>query len=185
MKLKIKVYKLLLATIGKILPLRSHFGGKISNRIRCFITKGIIQQMGENCIVEKGAEIMEGCVFGDCTGIGPNSMIGPNTIFKGHSMMGPNVHIYTTGHYYDKNKHCFSGRTGPDSVIIGKNVWLGYGVIVLPGVTIGNNVIIGAGSVVTKDIPNGVLAAGNPCIVKKVIDKEIYEGKSEDESIPY
>ena len=185
MKLRIKFCKLLLATIGRILPLRSHIGGKISNRIRCLLVKGIIAQMGRNCIIEKGAEIMEGCVFGDCTGIGPNSMIGPGTVFRGHSLMGPDVHIYTTGHYYDQNKHHFAGRTGPESVIIGENVWLGYGVIVLPGVTVGNNVIIGAGSVVTKSIPSGVLAAGNPCIVKKVIDEKIFEVIKKNENIAH
>lgn len=130
--------------------------------------------MGQNCIVERGAEIMEGCQLGERTGIGPDCMVGPGTIFKGNSMMGPGVHIYTTGHYYDPELHRFHGRTGPESVTIGRNVWLGYGAIILPGVTIGDNVIIGAGSVVTKDIPSGVLAAGNPCVVKKVIDEEIY-----------
>ncbi len=54
-------------------------------------------------------------------------------------------------------------------VVIGNNVWLGAGVIILPGVTIGDNTIIGAGSVVTKDIPAGVVAVGNPCKVMKVI----------------
>lgn len=133
--------------------------------------------MGCSCIVEKGAEIMEDCVLGDATSIGPNCVIGPGTIFKGHNIMGPDVHIYTTGHYYDSTIHKFSGRTGPEPVVIGENVWLGYGVIILPGVTIGDNVIIGAGSVVTKNIPCAVLAAGNPCVVKKIIDNEKFEEK--------
>lgn len=54
-----------------------------------------------------------------------------------------------------------------DPITIGNNVWLGGGVIVLPGVTIGDNAVIGAGSVVTKDIPAGVLAVGNPARVIK------------------
>lgn len=141
--------------------------------------------MGQGCIIERGAEIMEKCVFGDCTSIGPNCMIGPGTIFKGHNMMGPDVHIYTTGHCYDAGSHCFSGRTGPEPVVIGRNVWLGYAVIILPGVNIGDNVIIGAGSVVTKDIPSGVLAAGNPCVVKKIIDKKIYEKGKHVESFAH
>lgn len=60
---------------------------------------------------------------------------------------------------------------------IGKNCWLGAGVIVLPGVTIGDNSVIGAGSVVTKDIPANVVAVGNPCKVLREInehDKEFY-----------
>lgn len=158
--------------------------GGIANKIRCYFTRKIIKEMGDNCIIEKGAEIMENCAFGDAVGIGPNSMIGPETVFKGHSMMGPNVHIYTTGHFYDSTLHQFSGTTGPESVTIGENVWIGYGVIILPGVNIGNNTIIGAGSVVSKDIPSGVLAAGNPCIVKKVIDQKIFE-EQQNEGITY
>jgi maltose O-acetyltransferase len=55
-------------------------------------------------------------------------------------------------------------------VTIGSNVWITTGVIILPGVTIGSNVIIGAGSVVSRDIPSGVFAAGNPCKPVKNID---------------
>lgn len=60
---------------------------------------------------------------------------------------------------------------------IGKNCWLGSGVLVLPGITIGDNVIIGAGSVVTKDIPSNVVAVGNPCKVLWEVsehDREYY-----------
>ena len=49
--------------------------------------------------------------------------------------------------------------------MIGNNVWIGGGAIIMPGVTIGNNVVIGAGSIVTKDIPSNVIAYGNPCRV--------------------
>lgn len=48
-------------------------------------------------------------------------------------------------------------------MIIGDNVWIGGGAVIMPGVTIGDNVVVGAGSVVTKDIPSGVIALGNPC----------------------
>ena len=62
-------------------------------------------------------------------------------------------------------------------VHIGKNCWLGAGAIVLPGVTIGDNTVIGAGSVVTKDIPDNVVAVGNPCKVLRPIsqrDRQVY-----------
>lgn len=55
---------------------------------------------------------------------------------------------------------------------VGDNVWIGGGVKVMPGVTIGNNVVIGSGSIVTKDIPNNVVAAGNPCKVIRPITEE-------------
>lgn len=130
--------------------------------------------MGAHCIIEKGADIQEDCIFGDYTAIGPNCMIGPQTVFKGNNMMGPNVHIYTTSHIYDSVEHRFNGNSVPNPVTIGEYVWLGYGVIILPGVSIGDHTIIGAGSVVTKNIPSGVMAAGNPCKVKKIIDKEYF-----------
>ena len=176
--LKRNLCKFLLGSVGKILPLRRHPGGKIGNIIRCSITKGIIKNMGKYCIIEKGAEVMEDCIFGDGTSIGPHCMIGPGTIFKGYNMMGPNVHIYTTGHRYSAECHRFEGMNPQKPVTIEEYVWIGYGVIILPGVTIGNHTIIGAGSVVTKDIPSGVVAAGNPCEVKKILDKKYYVEES-------
>ena len=77
--------------------------------------------------------------------------------------------IYTAGHPLDasdRNK----GLEYAYPITIGNNVWIGAGVIILPGVTIGNNVVIGAGSVVTKNIPAYSLAVGNPCRVIKRID---------------
>lgn len=175
--MKIQLCKFLLKTVGRILPLRRHAGGRASNKIRCTFVKGIIDKMGTGCIVETGAEILEGCVFGDNTSIGPFCMIGEKCVFKGHNMMGPNVHIYTVNHFYDQEIHKFNGSTFPNPVTIGEYVWIGYGVIILPGVTIGDHVIIGAGSVVTRDIPSGVMAAGNPCTVKRIIDPIFYKEK--------
>ncbi len=175
-RMKNKICRFLLATIGKMLPLRYHPGGVIANRIRCLFVRGIVNKMGSDCIVEPGAEVHEGCVLGDQTSIGPNCMIGPKCVFKGHNMMGPNVHIYTINHIYNECNHKFKGSTDTMPVTIGEYVWIGYGVIILPGITIGDHVVIGAGSVVTKNIPSGVMAAGNPCVVKKVIDTMYFEG---------
>lgn len=63
-------------------------------------------------------------------------------------------------------------------ITVGDDVWFGMGVMVCPGVTIGSNVVIGAGSVVTRDIPSGVVAVGNPCRVLREItdaDAQRYE----------
>lgn len=179
MSLKINLCKFLLSSVGAHLPLKRHPGGKIANKIRCAFTKGIVQSMGKNCNIEKGAEIGEDCIFGDKTAVGPNCLVQAGTVFKGNNMMAPDVHIYTVNHLYKESEHCFSG-TERKSVTIGENVWLGYGAIILPGVSIGRNTIIGAGSVVTKDIPSGVMAAGNPCVVKKIIDREIHEADSKN-----
>ena len=80
--------------------------------------------------------------------------------------IGPNVSIYTACHSTDPEERN-SRREWAEPVSIGNNVWIGGSVTILPGVTVGNNVTIGAGSVVTKDIPDNVVAAGNPCRVIK------------------
>ncbi|USD66788.1 sugar O-acetyltransferase [Vibrio sp. SCSIO 43136] len=92
--------------------------------------------------------------------------IGDNVLFA------PNVQIYTAGHPLDVKGRVEEGIEFGYPIKIGDNVWLGGGVIVCPGVTIGENCVIGAGSVVTKDIPANVVAAGNPCKVIRAIDNE-------------
>lgn len=80
--------------------------------------------------------------------------------------IGPNVSIYTACHSTDPVERN-TRMEWAEPVTIGDNVWIGGSVTILPGVTIGNNVTIGAGSVVTKDIPDNVVAIGNPCKVIK------------------
>lgn len=85
--------------------------------------------------------------------------------------LAPNVAIYTAGHPI----HPVSRNSGYEygvEVTIGDNVWIGGNTVVVPGVHIGSNSVIGAGSVVTKDIPEWVIAAGNPCRVLKEITEE-------------
>lgn len=82
--------------------------------------------------------------------------------------MAPNVAIYTAGHPIHPATRS-SGYEYGKEVVIGDNVWLGGNTVVCPGVTIGNNVVIGAGSVVTKNIPDNMIAAGNPCRVIREI----------------
>ena len=84
--------------------------------------------------------------------------------FGDDCFIGPNVSIYTACHSTDPMERN-SRKEWAEPVTIGDNVWIGGSVTILPGVRIGNNVTIGAGSVVTKDIPDNVVAAGNPCRV--------------------
>lgn len=77
-------------------------------------------------------------------------------------LLGPNVQVYTAAHPIDPMER-LTGKEYAKSVVIGNNVWIGGGAIICPGVKIGDNTVIGAGSVVTKDIPDNVVAAGNPC----------------------
>lgn len=93
-----------------------------------------------------------------------------------HTMIGPNVTIATAGHPILPELREKEMQYNVD-VKIGRNVWIGAGAIIVPGVTIGDNTVIGAGSVVTKDIPANVVAVGNPCRVMRKIndhDKEYY-----------
>ena len=82
--------------------------------------------------------------------------------------VGPNVSIYTACHSTDPAVRN-ARREWAEPVTIGNNVWIGGGVIILPGVTIGDNVTVGAGSVVARDIPANTVAMGNPCRVVKNI----------------
>jgi maltose O-acetyltransferase len=80
------------------------------------------------------------------------------------TMFGPAVQIYTATHPLDFKERA-SGLEYAKPINIGEDVWVGGGTIICPGVTIGDRTVIGAGSVVTKDLPSDVFAAGNPCKV--------------------
>ncbi len=83
------------------------------------------------------------------------------------TMFGPNVQIYTASHPLDAVQR--RGKEFGKPVEIGADVWVGGGAIILPGVRIGARSVIGAGSVVGHDVPEGVVAAGNPCRVIRAI----------------
>lgn len=107
-----------------------------------------------------------GCIISDVGSV----------VIGDHVMFGPRVNILTAGHPL----HPISRNSGYEygiSITIGNNVWIGGNVTVCPGVKIGNNVVIGAGSVVTKDIPDNMVAVGNPCHILREItnaDKPYY-----------
>lgn len=84
-----------------------------------------------------------------------------------HVLFGPAVQIYTATH--PMNAELRRRQEYGKPVVIGSDVWIGGGAIICPGITIGEKAVIGAGSVVTRDIPAGVFAAGNPCRVIREI----------------
>lgn len=90
--------------------------------------------------------------------------IGSRTLF------GPNVQIYTATHPMDHVQRG-SGLEYAKPISIGEDVWVGGSAVICPGISIGDRTVIGAGSVVTKDIPSDVFAAGNPCRVIKSLKK--------------
>lgn len=88
--------------------------------------------------------------------------IGSRTLF------GPNVQIYTATHPMESDQRAL-GLEFARPITIGEDVWIGGSAVICPGVTIGDRTVIGAGSVVTRDIPSDVFAAGNPCkIIRKL-----------------
>ena len=125
------------------------------------------------------------CDYGTHISISENTFVNTNCMFLDdnkitigkNGLIAPFVQIYTAEHplrAQDRIVKDASGKkryvTSTQSVTIGDNVWIGGGAVILPGVTIGDNVTIGANSVVSKDIPDNVLALGSPCKVVKSLD---------------
>ena len=143
--------------------------------------KKLFAEIGENCYIESpyfanwgGHHVHLGSNIYANAGL---KLVDDTHIYIGDcTMIGPNVVIATAGHPIDPTLRG-KGLQYNLPVRIGRNCWLGAGVIVMPGVTIGDNSVIGAGSVVTKDIPSGVVAVGNPCRILREIgqhDREYY-----------
>lgn len=134
--------------------------------------KKLIPDLGEHCVILSPFTTDYGCYchIGDDTFINHNAylMDCADITIGSHCFIGPNCGLYTAIHPIlpeDRNQ----GLEKACPIIIGNNCWLGGDVTVLPGVTIGENSVIGAGSVVTRDIPANVVAAGNPCRVLRSI----------------
>ncbi len=148
---------------------------------RAIMLKDMFAEIGEDCYIEPPLHANWGgkhVHFGK--GVYANfnlTLVDDTHIYVGdYTMLGPNVVLATAGHPILPELRPLAYQYNMP-VHIGKNCWLGAGVIVLPGVTIGDNTVIGAGSVVTKDIPANVVAVGNPCRVLREIndhDKEYY-----------
>lgn len=96
---------------------------------------------------------------------------GAKVKFGDNVFIAPDCGFHTAGHPIDAERRN-QGLEYAYPITVGSDVWIGAGVQVLPGVTIGSNVVIGAGSVVTKDIPDNVVAVGNPCRVLRTISDE-------------
>ncbi|MBE6607621.1 MAG: sugar O-acetyltransferase [Ruminococcaceae bacterium] len=148
---------------------------------RTKLLKEMFADIGENCYIEPPLHSNWGghhVHFGNNVYANFNlTLVDDNHIYVGdYTMFGPNVVIATAGHPILPEIR-EKGYQYNIPVHIGKNCWLGAGVVVLPGVTIGDNSVIGAGSIVTKDIPANVVAYGNPCRVVREIsehDRQYY-----------
>ena len=144
------------------------------------LIKQILGKTGESVYIEAPFH----CDYGYNIEVGENFYANYNLIILDvgkvkigkNAQIAPNVSIYTAGHpIHPESRN--SGYEYGIAVTIGDNVWIGGNVSIMPGVTIGSNVVIGGGSVVTKDIPDNVIAAGNPCRVIRAIsdaDRDYY-----------
>lgn len=139
------------------------------------LLKKIIGKTGKNYWIEQPFY----CDYGYNIEIGENFYMNHNSVildcakvkFGDNVFIAPFCGFYTAGHAIDVEDR-ISGLEYGFPITVGNNVWIGGHVCVMPGVTIGDNSIIGAGSVVTKDIPSNVIAAGNPCKVIRPITPE-------------
>ncbi len=139
---------------------------------RAAILKRLFAEVGENCYIEPPLHAN----WGKHTHFGNNvyanfnlTLVDDADIYVGDSVMfGPNVTVATAGHPVEPSLRRKVAQFNIP-VKIGNNVWIGAGAVILPGITIGDDSVIGAGSVVTKDIPSGVVAAGNPCRILREI----------------
>ena len=143
--------------------------------------KEIFAECGENCYIELPFRANWGghnVHFGNNVYANFNfTVVDDGDIYVGDRVMfGPNVTIATANHPIEPGLRSKAMQYNK-SVHIGENVWVGANTVIVPGVTIGKNSVIGAGSVVTKDIPENVVAVGNPCRVLREIgehDREFF-----------
>lgn len=154
---------------------------------RSALLKEMFAEIGEGCYIEPPFHSNWG---GKHVHFGKNiyanfnlTLVDDTHIYVGdYTMFGPNVTVATAGHPILPELRQ-KGYQYNAPVHIGKNCWIGAGVIIVPGVTIGDNVVIGAGSIVTKDIPDNVVAVGNPCRCLRQINEHDREYYFKDQKI--
>ncbi len=139
------------------------------------LIRQLFAKVGKNCYIEPPLT----CSYGFHMFVGDEFFANSNCLFMDDAkitfgndvFIGPNCQFYTAHHpIHWKKRNSKLEKAIP--ITVGNNVWFGGSCVILPGVTIGSNVVIGAGSVVTRDIPDNVIAAGNPARVLRPITEE-------------
>lgn len=154
---------------AKHLPVSNSKVNVFQKQIRAFCGKLMLEECGKKVNIEKSAVFSSKVSLGDYSGIGINAKIGGACRIGNYVMMAPNCTIYSRNHEFSDidTPMMFQGYKDEQPVEIGDDVWIGGNVTILPGVKIGSHSIIGACSVVTKDVPEYAIVAGNPAVVKK------------------
>lgn len=143
---------------------------------RDLLIKGILGKTGSYVYIEPPFH----CDYGKNIEVGENFFANYNltildvgkVVIGDNAQIAPNVSIYTAGHPVHPDSRN-SGYEYGIGITIGDNVWIGGNTVINPGVHIGSNVVTGSGSVVTKDLPDNVIAVGNPCrIVRKITEED-------------
>lgn len=140
---------------------------------RATILRQLVGRVGDDVVVMPRFQ----CSYGTQIALGHRSFVNHDALFMDDATItlaadvriGPRTQLLTAQHPVADHHRRRDGWERPLPISIGDDTWLGAGVIVCPGVTIGENAVIGAGSVVTRDVPDQVLAAGNPARVIREI----------------
>lgn len=169
-KVKRRIACLIYNNVAKHLPASYSSCGALSQKLRGWCCRQFLTSVGNNVNIEKGATFESPYIkIGDNSGIGVNAHLHGTITIGDDVMMGAECIIYTRNHNTSSVDEPMrnQGFLEEKPVVIGSDVWVGGRVIILPGVKIGKGSVIGAGSVVTKEVPEYTVVAGNPAVVKK------------------
>tara|TARA_R110002012_G_scaffold34820_8_gene100064 strand:- start:7593 stop:8183 length:591 start_codon:yes stop_codon:yes gene_type:complete len=151
---------------GTPLPL-----GTLSTKFRVFLCKKIFLRSAKTFKVHPSVDFGTGILveIGLNSSLNKGAWIGNDTVIGDEVMMGPNVTILSGSHNFKDITIPMTHQGAPTRkrIIIGDDVWIGTRTIILPGVKIGSHSIVGAGSIVTKDVPEWAIVAGNPARIIK------------------
>lgn len=172
--------RLLYAGLAKWLPETGSPGGRWACALRRGLVRGYVDSVAPDANIERGATIQGRHVsIGRRSGVGLRARISTSCRIGNHVMMGPEVMIYSLNHRFRDPDILMmdQGDAADRPVVIEDNVWIGARAILLPGVRIGSGSVVGAGAVVSRDVPAGVIVAGNPA---KVVGDRVRRSDRQD-----